>query len=407
METSLLFAQLLSYGIKAETISYKGAQRIKLQFEIDAALITAVKQIPGRLWSRTLKSWHIAYDIKLVAQLLSVLTCMENRSTSKASTVKLPVSPVSDPLQTNSTPRAHGVALSDLTDLPAPGWMKDFERHITIRNYAHSTRKSYRNILLSFNNYFKGYDIKQLQKVDIEKYLEYLCNERNYSSAALNVTVNAIKFLYEKVWSFPREYYQFPRAKREHKLPTFFHQQEITNMFNSVTNLKHKVILYVGYSAGLRVSEIVNLKISDIYSGSMQIRIEQGKGKKDRMVMLSEKVLVLLRAYYTKYKPVYWLFEGPKGEQYSVRSVQQILKSAKSLAGIVHKGSVHTLRHSFATHLLEGGTDLRLIQELLGHTSIKTTAIYTHITDTSKAKVKSPLDKLNLNDHHKDEPGNT
>jgi site-specific recombinase XerD len=178
-------------------------------------------------------------------------------------------------------------------------------------------------------------------------------------------------------------------------------------MFNSITNLKHKVILFVGYSAGLRVSEIVNLKISDIYSGSMQIRIEQGKGKKDRMVMLSEKVLVLLRAYYTKYKPVYWLFEGPKGEQYSVRSVQQILKRAKSLAGIVHKGSVHTLRHSFATHLLEGGTDLRLIQELLGHTSIKTTVIYTHITDTSKAKVKSPLDKLNLNDHHKDEPGNT
>lgn len=398
MESHQLIAQLLCYGIQPEAITYKGEKRIKLQFEFKDSLANAVKQIPGRLWSRTLKSWHIAHEITLVEQLLDVLDRMGRSSAGTPSTIKMPASPIPVPLQKISPTHSH-LAFDDLNDYPVPEWITDFERHITIRDYAQSTRKSYRNTLLSFSKYFKGNNVKHLQKVEIEKYLEYLCIERNYSSAALNVTVNAIKFLYEKVWNFPREFYQFPRAKRAHKLPTFFHQQEITNMFNSITNIKHKVILYVGYSAGLRVSEIVNLKISDIYSGSMQIRIEQGKGKKDRMVMLSEKVLELLRAYYTKYKPVYWLFEGPKGEQYSVRSVQEILKKAKSLAGIVHKGSVHALRHSFATHLLEGGTDLRLIQELLGHTSIKTTAIYTHITDTSKAKVKSPLDKLNLDDH--------
>lgn len=399
MESNQLIAQLLSYGIKPEIISYKGEQRIKLQFEFNSTLANVVKQIPGRLWSRTLIAWHVPNEIKLVEQLLAILGSMERNPAGKPSAIKLPVTQVPAPLQKISTSPSRAIEFDDLNDIPMPVWIDDFERHITIRNYALSTRKSYRNNLILFNKYFLGNDVKQLQKVEIEKYLEYLCIEKNYSSAALNVTVNAIKFLYEKVLSFPRECYQFPRAKRAHKLPTFFHQQEITNMFNSVTNIKHKVILYVGYSAGLRVSEIVNLKISDIYSGSMQIRIEQGKGKKDRMVMLSEKVLELLRAYYTKYKPVYWLFEGPKGEQYSVRSVQEILKKAKSLAGIVHKGSVHTLRHSFATHLLEGGTDLRLIQELLGHTSIKTTAIYTHITDTSKARVKSPLDKLNLDGH--------
>lgn len=405
METTQLFAQLTSYGIVPEIISYKGEQRIKLQFEFNSTLANAVKQIPGRLWSRTLKAWHIANEIQLVAQLIDVLENMERDSAGTPSAVKLPDLQIAVPPQKIPPSHFPAMAFNDLNDIPIPAWIEDFERHITIRNYAQSTRKSYRNNLLSFNKYFQGNDIKQLQKVEIEKYLEYLCIERNYSSAALNVTVNAIKFLYEKIFSFPREFYQFPRAKRVHKLPTFFDQQEITNLFNTITNIKHKVILYVGYSAGLRVSEIVNLKISDIYSGSMQIRIEQGKGKKDRMVMLSEKVLELLRTYYIKYKPAYWLFEGPKGEQYSVRSVQEILKKAKALAGIVHKGSVHTLRHSFATHLLEGGTDLRLIQELLGHTSIKTTAIYTHITDTSKAKVKSPLDKLNLDDYKKEIPG--
>ncbi len=396
MESTQLLALLLAHGIKPETIEYKGEQRIKLEFEINSALANAVKQIPGRLWSRTLKAWHIPREKKLVAQLIAALDGLEKNSAGAPSVIKLPVSPIPAPQQLISPPHSPDIPIIALIDSPIPAWMEDFERHITIRDYAYSTRKSYRNNLLSFYKYFKGIDVKQLQKVEIEKYLEYLCIERKYSSAALNVTVNAIKFLYEKVWSFPREFYQFPRAKKAHKLPTFFHQQEITNMFNCITNIKHKVILYVGYSAGLRVSEIVNLKISDIYSETMQIKIERAKGKKDRMVMLSEKVLDLLRVYYTQYKPVYWLFEGPKGESYSVRSVQEILKKAKSLAGIIHKGSVHTLRHSFATHLLEGGTDLRLIQELLGHTSIKTTAIYTHITDTRKANVKSPLDNLNL-----------
>ncbi len=396
MEPNQMHALLLAYGIKPESIDYKGEKRIKLEFEINTALADAVKQIPGRLWSRTLKAWHIAREKKLVEQLLIVLDSMEKNSARISTAIKLPALPVPAPQQIISLSHSPDIPMIPLNDSPIPAWMEDFERHITIRAYANSTRKSYRNNLLAFNKYFKGIDVKQLQKVEIEKYLEYLCNERKYSSAALGVTVNAIKFLYEKVLSFPREFYQFPRAKKEFKLPNFFHQQEITNMFNSITNIKHKVILYVGYSAGLRVGEIVNLKISDIYSGSMQLRIENGKGKKDRMVMLSEKVLALLRVYYTKYKPVFWLFEGPKGESYSVRSVQEILKKAKSLAGIKHKGSVHALRHSFATHLLEGGTDLRLIQELLGHSSIKTTAIYTHITDTRKANVKSPLDKLDL-----------
>jgi len=148
------------------------------------------------------------------------------------------------------------------------------------------------------------------------------------------------------------------------------------------------------YSAGLRLSEVVNLKITDINSTTMQIKVCQGKGKKDRIVMLSSKLLTLLRDYFVEYRPVTFLFEGQKGSQYAARSVQQVLKQSQTKVGIQKGGSVHTLRHSFATHLIENGTDIRFVQELLGHSSVKTTMIYTHLTDVTKRKITSPFDSL-------------
>jgi site-specific recombinase XerD len=163
---------------------------------------------------------------------------------------------------------------------------------------------------------------------------------------------------------------------------------------DGTTNLKHKAILATIYSAGLRVSELLNLKIKDIDSNSMLIRIEQSKGKRDRYVVLSEKLLLLLRDYFKHYHPKIFLFEGQSGGQYSARSIQVVFKNCVLAAKIDLPVSVHTLRHCFATHLIESGTDVRFVQELLGHASIRTTMIYTHLTDLKKRKIKSPFDAL-------------
>ena len=159
-------------------------------------------------------------------------------------------------------------------------------------------------------------------------------------------------------------------------------------------NLKHKTILCLAYSGGLRISEIVNLKIRDIDSKRMVITLRQAKGKKDRQVMLSEKLLIMLRVYFKEYRPKQWLFEGYGGEQYSVRSVSKVMEHAKEKAGIKKKGNIHAMRHSFATHLLEGGTDLLSIKQLLGHNSLRTTTIYTHVSKKHLSKIQSPLDRL-------------
>lgn len=187
--------------------------------------------------------------------------------------------------------------------------------------------------------------------------------------------------------------YLYPKRSFS-KLPNFFSQDEIRKIFNATENLKHKAILMTIYSCGLRLSELLNLKIIDVHSSDNMIRINQSKGNKDRVVSLSDKQLMVLRDYYKQYKPTIYLFEGERGGQYSERSVQLILKKAITKARIKTVGSVHTLRHSYATHLIQAGVDIRVVQELLGHNNINTTMLYTHITDVDKKQTPSPIDFL-------------
>jgi integrase/recombinase XerD len=195
----------------------------------------------------------------------------------------------------------------------------------------------------------------------------------------------------------PRELYNIQRPKKPIKKPTVFSEKEIKKIIQAITNPKHKAMIMIGYAAGLRVSEIVSLKIADIDSSRMVLYIRNAKGKKDRQVGLSEVLLPLLRLYYKQYKPKKFLFEGQLVKEYSTRSLQLMLKDAKQKAGVTKEGSMHALRHSFATHLLEGGTDLTIIQKLLGHNDIKTTLRYTHVSNKLLQNVKSPLDKLFYN----------
>ncbi|HQI05165.1 MAG TPA: site-specific integrase [bacterium] len=273
------------------------------------------------------------------------------------------------------------------------GILEKYTTMLQLKRYSSNTRKSYINAFQNFLVFFSHKKIDDLKKNEIQEYLLSQL-ENGTSSSFQNLQINAIKFYYEKVLGRKREIYDLPRPKKEHKLPAVLSEEEIIKLFKQVSNIKHKAILYLIYSGGLRLSEVVNLKITDIDSKRNLILIRESKGKKDRTTLLSQALLELLRDYYREYKPENYLFEGQKGGQYSVRSVQNIFRMALSKSGIKKHATVHTLRHSFATHLLERGTDLRYIQELLGHANSKTTEIYTHITKKGLDKIVSPLDNL-------------
>lgn len=218
--------------------------------------------------------------------------------------------------------------------------------------------------------------------------------DKKISQAYQKILVGAIKLFFNEL--LRKNYklnYLYP-DRTEKKLPIVLDKSEVLLLLNAIENIKHKSIISLIYSAGLRLGEVIELKVNDIDSKRMLIRIAAAKGKKDRYVMLSDKLLSLLREYYKDYKPKDYLFEGQKGDKYSARSVQAILKQALKKAHITKNASVHTLRHSFATHLLESGTDIRVIQQLLGHSSIKTTKIYTQVTTSNISKVISPLDSM-------------
>jgi integrase/recombinase XerD len=271
---------------------------------------------------------------------------------------------------------------------------KAYVEQLRLMNYSENTIKNYSNWFLYFLRAFPDRKPSGITYNEIMIFLNKFRNGKSWSATSQNQLINSVKFFYEKILNQAKMVYNLPRAKKPDQLPTVFAESEILAIIKACENLKHRTMICLAYAGGLRVSEIVNLKIGDIDGKRMVINLRQAKGKKDRIVMLSEKLLILLREYYKEYKPRLWLFEGQSGEVYSVRSVQAVLQQAKRKAGIKKKGSIHALRHSFATHLLEGGTDLITIKELLGHNSLRTTMTYTHVSKKQISKVTSPLDKL-------------
>ena len=263
------------------------------------------------------------------------------------------------------------------------------------KRYSPSTIKTYRAYFSDFMEYHKGRNIDRLKVADINKYILYLVNEKKISVSQQNMRINAIKFYYEQVKGGKRQYYGgITRAKEYKTVPEVLSKNEIKRILDQLSNIKHHCMISLVYSAGLRRSELLNLTPKDINSETMSVRI-MGKGKKCRYSLLSPKLLEELRLYFREYRPKKWLFEGETpGEQYSASALVKVLKEAAQRAGIKHRVHVHMLRHSFATHLLEQGTDLHTIQELLGHNDIKTTAIYLHTSNAHKAKIPNPLDSL-------------
>jgi site-specific recombinase XerD len=344
--------------------------------------MNVIKKIPYHSWDSKNKWWSIPYSEYFLEQIQSQILelglkfrLLEEGKTEESLKIK----------------RISADKISNYKTAP-----EDFIMKIKELRYSESTLKTYKNALEDFLNFHHQIALEQLHDGHIQLFLRHLVMERKVSSSYQNQAINAIKFYYEKVLGGKRTTYKIDRPKKEKALPVVLSEEEIVRIFKNVENLKHKAILMVIYSAGLRISECVNLKIKDIDSNRMQIRIEQAKGKKDRYTLLSTKTLTFLRTYFKAYRPKIYLFEGQFGDQYSARSIQTIFQETVKKAGITKRVTVHSLRHSFATHLLENGTNLRYIQSLLGHSSSKTTEVYTHITTKGFDQLKSPMDDLDI-----------
>ena len=266
---------------------------------------------------------------------------------------------------------------------------------LELKGYALNTAKTYVQLFEKFINYHKNITLENIDENDIRNYLKELVKEGR-SGSYLNQMINSIKFYYEIVLGMPNRFYSIERPQKKKQLPKVISLEEVQTIINNTNNIKHKCIVSLLYSAGLRRSELLNLRITDIDSKRMIITVRNGKGNKDRLTILSKSVLDDLRLYYREYRPTNYLFEGPNGNIYSSQSVAQIIRGAALKSGIRKNVTPHMLRHSFATHLLENGTDLRYIQVLLGHNSTRTTEVYTQVAINNIKTIKSPIELLNL-----------
>ncbi len=268
------------------------------------------------------------------------------------------------------------------------------EECLLLKRYSWKTIKSYKNCFRQFIKHYDDIKPRQITRQQINGYLKTMITERNISVSHQSQIMSAIKMFYIAVAQQPEIVEGLFQPKPPQKLPQVLLEEEVTALLNAVDNPKHRCILMLIYSAGLRLGEVVNLRLNEFQPERNRLFVRGGKGQKDRCTILSPKVWERLQEYLNVYKPLEWVFEGATGGKYSDRSVQEIFTRAKIRSNINPNATVHTLRHSFATHLLEKGVDLRYIQELLGHESSKTTEIYTHITHKGWDKIKSPIDDL-------------
>ncbi len=351
--------------------------RIQILINYNLSLINALKQFPFLKYDTTSKRWSIPYNAKYVADLNNI--ALANKQIFKYIEEPLNTSkPIPSTFaKTKACPEEYLLKLKEL-------------------RYSEKTLKTYKAGFEDFINHFVTENPENISEEQIIEYLRHLVFERKVSESTQNCAINAVKFFYEKVLNGQRKLYKIDRPRKEKTLPVVLSVEEIKRLLATIHNLKHKAILITIYSAGLRISEAINLKLKDIDSKRMQIRVENSKGKKDRYTLLANNTLIILRKYFLEYRPKEYVFEGQTGNEYTESSIQSIMKEAVRKAKITKQATVHTLRHSFATHLLENGTDLRYIQELLGHSNSKTTEIYTHVTTKGFDQIVSPMDNIDL-----------
>ncbi len=365
-----------------QPIEHNKQKRILVKFEFNDKLIKKLRETTDAKWSKTLKAWHIAdteenrikckIQLNKKVQIIAIKTNDNNHTQTK-----ITIHPLNEHI------------------LPI------VKQHLVLKAYSQNTHKTYLNEISIFLKTIGNNKAEDFTVVRLKDYLQYCFEKLRLSENTLHSRINALKFYYEQVLGREKFFWEVPRPKKKLILPKLLNEEELKRLFNALTNKKHKAMLFTAYSAGLRLSEIIHLKLNDIDSKRMQIFIENAKGKKDRYVNLSPVLLDILRAYLKIYtpKPIVYLFESEQTKtQYPARTVQQIFINAKLKAGIKKEVGIHSLRHSFATHLLDKGTDIKYIKDLLGHFDIKTTERYLHVSKQQLVNIISPLDDLMKNE---------
>lgn len=344
---------------KAWPIVYEGKRRIAVEFENKLELRKRFKKLRGAKWSPSLKVWHLP-DTSNYREKFGI-TLYKHEKLSNEVIESLDI----------------------------------FKKYMTYRRYSGNTIKTYSESLIVFFNFFHTMKLQEINNEDVVFFNTEYIIKRKLSSTYQNQLVNALKLFYEEVQNKSLEIDLIQRPRQENLLPNVLSKQEVKAILDAPINLKHRMMLTLIYACGLRRGELLNLTPKDIHSDRNLLIIRQSKGKKDRIVPISNKLIELLRDYYKAYKPKTWLFEGQKaGNKYSPKSIQSVLKQSLVKAKIAKPATLHWLRHSYATHLLESGTDLRYIQTLLGHSSSRTTEIYTHVSTRNLQNIVSPFDNL-------------
>ncbi len=402
--------------LEVQKLRHRNAEWWALKCNNKEPFNSIVKQVEGRRWSATWNVWLIPQATRLIDELkqklqgqFEIIIIDKDAELKKVETAEKGCPPAIYPSEiwsktiirpldpSSQTGRKSNIQLKISKENQIA--LNAFGKELVLKGYSPSTIKTYTGEFMSFLQIIKGVPATEFSPERLKDYLYYCATELKLSESTLHSKINALKFYYEQVLGREKFFWDVPRPKKKQQNPAMFNQDEIAAIIKGTENIKHKAMLMVAYSSGLRVSEVVALKPSNIDSKRMCLHIEQGKGKKDRMVSLSPVLLVMLREYWQQWKPKpkVYLFEGQEaGIQYSTRSLQEVLQQAKDRASIKKKGSIHALRHSFATHLLDKGADVSMIMKLLGHNDVRTTMRYLHVTNRDLLQIVSPLDSLNL-----------
>lgn len=348
-----------------EPILHNGRKRIAIRFDYDPMRTAKVKKLKDALWSRSKRCWHVP-------------DTDENRKLFKI-----------EPSYEEKT--------SLVPDANTQKHLKRFRQFLEGNRYSPSTVKSYIQVLTLFLTWHKNKPVEQITNEDVEKFFHEYTHKQKLSISYHRLITNGIKLFFERIQKRQLSLSQIYLPKKDQKLPNVLAKTEVEAIIKALNNIKHKMMLSMIYSCGLRRSELLALKPQHIDSKRGVLIIQMAKGRKDRITPLPRKMIERLREYFTAYKPKKWLFEGQNpGEPYSERSLNLVFKQACTKAKLRKPATLHWLRHSYATHLLEAGTDLRYIQELLGHSSSRTTEIYTHVSTRKIQEIKSPIEDMDL-----------
>lgn len=375
--------------IAIEKVIHKNEKRLLLKFSYNRELIELTKQLSGATWSNTLKAWHIAdtkEDFTAVYLLFKGKAWLNWDALKNNDNKEKPIERKKNPTEKLAPLNDDGVQK-----------IEQYKRWLRSKRYSESTIDTYTNALKTFLRFYNQKDISEITNEDIILFNNEYILANGFSATFQNQVVNAIKLFFSKIENTKIQVELIHRPKKAKLLPNVLSKEEVEKILKVTKNIKHKACLSLIYACGLRRSELLNLKINDVDSKRKLLIIRKAKGNKDRIAPLPEKIIILLRAYYMAYKPQLFLFEGQnKNEKYSEQSLQKVLKNSVILAKINKPVSLHWLRHSYATHLLEKGTDLRYIQEILGHKSSRTTEIYTHVSNKAIQQIQSPIDDLEI-----------